>query len=150
MGNMYCRLGDFASGKACFEKVAALRPDLPDSDFCLGNVAQAEGRWDDAVACYNRAIAKKGDFYAALRNMGYAYLKMGQNENARGPLLSVLKDPEPDVPKLEQVASLSCEVGMYDVALAILKKCLEKRPDSPEIARRCQEISRRMENKVSP
>jgi Flp pilus assembly protein TadD len=50
--------------------------------MALGDVAQVEGRMDEAVANYNRAVTLEPGRWEAWRSLGLALLKMGKDQEA--------------------------------------------------------------------
>jgi protein O-GlcNAc transferase len=47
-------------------------------DYERGNAFQAQGKLDEAIDCYRRALAHKGDFADAHTNLGTALHRQGK------------------------------------------------------------------------
>jgi tetratricopeptide (TPR) repeat protein len=90
-------IGDYASGKAHFQRAVALldkaapgEPSTITARSDLGYLALANGDWSEAVDLFTRAIAERerisGPAHVALANgmlgLGEAYSRLGQRERA--------------------------------------------------------------------
>ena len=49
----------------------------------LGNALKEQGKLDEAIACYKRAIALKPDYHEAYNNLGNALKSRGRFEEAK-------------------------------------------------------------------
>ena len=55
-----------------------LQPDFTAAHGNLGNAFKDQGKLDEAVACWRRALALKPDFAQANNNLGIALLDLGK------------------------------------------------------------------------
>ena len=78
--------GDLKRGLEFLKQSAALAPNDPDSQFELGNVYFEMGRWNDALACYQRAVRLKPDLTDAHYRLFRAYRRAGEPKRAEQAL----------------------------------------------------------------
>ena len=60
----------------------SLNPQVADFQYYLGNLCMHENKLDDAIACYQKALAIQPDSIGVHTNMGKAFLEKGDIENA--------------------------------------------------------------------
>ena len=65
-----------------FRRALILRPDLAEAHVNLGNILQAQGKLEEAVASHERAIALKPGFAEAFFNRANALQAQGKLEEA--------------------------------------------------------------------
>jgi superkiller protein 3 len=56
----------------------------------LANAYQAQGKFDEAIAAFQKSIELKPDFAFSLYGLGYIYLKQGRAEEAIQPLQKLI------------------------------------------------------------
>ena len=59
--------------------------------FSMGNLYERQGKFDEAVAAYQKALELKPAFTFALYNLGYVLLKHGRDNEAIEPLRKLLE-----------------------------------------------------------
>ena len=64
------------------DKVAWIRPSDTDRHYDLGNALRAQGKWDEAIACYRSAIAIEPDHVNAHHDLGDALYHRGELREA--------------------------------------------------------------------
>lgn len=58
LGAALAKTGDFAGAKRCHRRACRLATENPDEAYCnLGLILRAERRYEEAIACFDRAIA---------------------------------------------------------------------------------------------
>ncbi|HYW56693.1 MAG TPA: tetratricopeptide repeat protein [Polaromonas sp.] len=89
---------DFAAGRQAvasknwaeaarnFKKVVAVSPDNADAYNLLGYSSRWLGKYDEAFAAYDKALALNPEHKGALEYSGVAYLKIGQKAKAQAQL----------------------------------------------------------------
>ena len=92
------KIDDYAAGKkalesknwalaaASFKKVVADNPKNADAYNLLGYSSRWLGKYDDAFAAYDKALALDPKHKGALEYSGVAYLKVNQKANAEAQL----------------------------------------------------------------
>lgn len=82
LGQTYLEMGDYDQAQAQFKAVKELEPGKPNGDYGLGLVYAKQGRSQDAIAAFKRAISQQRDFWYAHAEMGYVLADMGEREQA--------------------------------------------------------------------
>jgi tetratricopeptide (TPR) repeat protein len=76
-------------------KAVELEPAYADAFNNLGNALQKQGRLDDAIAAYRRALAIQPGFAGALANLGGALIRAARPAEALEPLEALLaREPQ--------------------------------------------------------
>lgn len=88
---LYEEVGDKASAKSLLDTRLASNPNDAMANAYVGQTAQAEQKYDEAIAAYKKSIASKPDFLAAKLNLGVCYLNkavayVDANTDARGTI----------------------------------------------------------------
>ena len=86
---LYEETGDKASAKTLLDARLAANPHDAMANAYVGQTAQGEQKYDEAIAAYSKAVAAKPDFLAAKLNLGVCYLNkavaaVDANTDARG------------------------------------------------------------------
>lgn len=94
---LYDESGDKAGAKKVLDARLAKNPNDAMANAYVGQNAQAENKFDEAIAAYKKALAAKPDFLAAKLNVGICYLTkaagvIDANTDARGNLKPEVKD----------------------------------------------------------
>ena len=89
LAGLYEESGDKENAKKLLEQRLAQNPTDPMANAYIGQAAQNEGKYDEAIAAYEKAVAAKADFLAAKLNLGVCYLNkaaayVDANTDARG------------------------------------------------------------------
>lgn len=89
--------GDKAGAKKLLDERLAQNPNDAMANAYVGQGAQAEEKYDDAIAAYEKALAAKPDFIHVKLNLGVCYLNraaksLDANTDARGNLKADAKD----------------------------------------------------------
>lgn len=84
MALCYRELGQYENAAKYFEKAIALRPPFPDAEFNFGNLFLLTGKWDLAIAHFQKAIGEilYQTPHFAYNSMGRAYAAKGDFKNA--------------------------------------------------------------------
>ena len=135
LGDALSSLGDRAAAEEAYRR--ALRDeDLVTAHNGLGNLLALEGRAQDAVAEYRRAIELDPELRAARANLGGALASLGRWDEALEQLRSVVNQcPEcPDsAPQYRNLARALDQTGRPEEALDPLRKAVALTPDDPEL-----------------
>lgn len=136
IGSVYMNQNKNAPALLMFEratKLSASYPDtVPDSWNNLGVIATREGRIEDSIACFQRALRMNPHHVAALENLGNAYRVEKRWEDARKVLEQTVEiapdDPEANY-SLGMVYAQTDEAAKAD---EYLHRALAARPAYPE------------------
>jgi tetratricopeptide (TPR) repeat protein len=101
LGQALLELGRYDEAESQFRKVREQSPRKPDGDFGLGLVYARQGRGEEAIGAFQRAIETKADFWFSYEELGYVLTDQGELEQAR-ELVDIL---EPKAPELATTLS---------------------------------------------
>ena len=133
------RLDRVDEALAILEEMAAERTDRTDALIALGDMMRVRERWQEAVAAYDRGLARISELtevdWALLYTRGIALERAGNWERAESDFLKAL-ELRPDQPLvLNYLGYTWIEQGQhYDEALDMLKKAVSLRPRDGYIA----------------
>jgi tetratricopeptide (TPR) repeat protein len=84
-----------------------IKPDVPEALFDLGNAYYKLKRFPDAIAQYQKAVAKEKKFWPAINNIGLVKYEMGDIDGALGHWRSASSlDKEAAEPRLAMAVAL--------------------------------------------
>ncbi len=134
-GTLALRLDDAAAAAAFFEAAIALRPDIADLHYNLGNALTRLGRTEEAVAAYRRAATYRPDLLPIHNNLGIALQSLGRCEEAVDAFQRALT-LAPGGPELYRNLGIALEgAGRRDEAIAAYRRALSLKRDWPSIHR---------------
>ena len=106
-----------------------MKPDYVAAHNNLGNVLRDQGKLDDALAAYHRALALRPDYVAAHVNLGNALKDLGRLEEAVAAFQKALA-VKPDQPEARSnLGNAYKNQGKLTEAVAAYQKALELKPD---------------------
>ena len=90
----------------------------------LGLKADRAGKYQDAVAAFQRAILLKPDFAEAYNNLGFSYYSIGENRKALEAIRhAILIDPEMGV-AFSNLGNVNIALGHNKQAISLFKEAL--------------------------
>lgn len=94
---LYEETGDKAAAKALLDACLAKDPNNAMANAYVGQAAQGEGKYAEAIAAYEKAVASKPDFLPAKLNLGVCFLNkaaaaIDSNTDARGNIKPEVKE----------------------------------------------------------
>ena len=105
---------------------------MPQAYYNLGNVLKDQGKLDEAVACYRRALELKPDFAEAHNNLGNALKDQGKLDEAVACYRRAL-ELKPDYAEAHNnLGNALKDQGKLDEAVACYRRALELKPDYAE------------------
>ncbi len=133
VGLLAMQLKDYATAETSFRRLLALGYRDPDSlRFTLGQAAEEQKKWDEAVRWYEEVRGGDQALAARLR-IAQVMAKQGKVAEAR----AYLRKLEASGPERVQVyiteAQLLRDANRYDEAYDLLGKALEAQPEQPEL-----------------
>jgi len=143
IGKEFDELGCRDDAVACWRRVVELEPAHSTAWFHLGVAAREAGRWQDALARFDRACALDPDDQWSLHCRGRVYQELGEGEFGRADLeraieiyTEVLVDESWDPELWFWRGAARARLGERDAALADLAQAIARDPDRREEARR--------------
>jgi protein O-GlcNAc transferase len=135
LGKVYHKHGDVDAAIACFQKTSELNPQLVGADFHfnLGNRLFTEGKRDEAIDSYSKAIAIKPDWAEAYANIASARSQQG-NLDAAITYYQKAVDLKPELEVLHSnLANSFLQQGKYESAITSYQSALKIKPDWPDV-----------------
>ena len=109
-----------------------LKPDYAEAHNNLGNALKDQGKLDEAVACYRRALELKPDYAEAHNNLGVAFKDQGKLDEAVACYRRAL-ELKPDYAEAHNnLGNALKDQGKLDEAVACYRRALELKPDFAE------------------
>jgi Flp pilus assembly protein TadD len=99
-------------------------------EFNKGTNADKDGRIDDAIAHYQKAVSLAPEFYAARNNLGSAYLGKSQFDAAQEQFEKVIQTNPSDAAAYFNLGNLFLLTQKYQDAVRWLEQGLSKEPNS--------------------
>jgi len=133
VGLLAMQLKDYATAESSLRQLLAMGYRDPDSlRFTLGQAAEEQKKWDEAVRWYEDVRGGDQALAARLR-IAQVMAKQGKVKEAR----DYLRQLEASGPELVQVyiteAQLLRDANRFDEAYDLLGKALEAQPEQPEL-----------------
>jgi eukaryotic-like serine/threonine-protein kinase len=145
LGVVNTQLGNLAEAEANLRQSAKLEPYVDTYD-ALGNLAEIQGKFDDAASLYKQAIALDPDNYQVWGNLGSAYLWGGRHDESMQAyrkaieLATAQQAKSPNEPRLIiELADFYASSGQGDKSVVFIRKALALSPDEPDINYRAGE-----------
>jgi protein O-GlcNAc transferase len=135
LGKVYHKHGNLEAAIACFQRTSELNPQLVGADFHfnLANRLFAQGKRDEAIENYEKAIAIKPDWAEAYANIGSARSQQGDHDAAIAYYQkAVAYKPELEVLHFN-LGNSFLHQGKYEEAIANYQNTLKIKPDWPEV-----------------
>jgi tetratricopeptide (TPR) repeat protein len=136
IGSVYLNQNKNAAAKETFERAVKFPgnyPDtLPDAWNNLGVIARREGRMDDSVQCFQKALELNPRHLLSLDNLGNAYRLQRRWDDARGVLERALEVAPQDPEANYSLAMIFAQTDDTAKAQEYLLRALRARPVYPE------------------
>ena len=108
---------------------AALNANFAEAHCNLGNILKEQGKFDEAAACYQRALVLRPAYVNALNNLGNTLKDQGKLDEAIACHRRAL-ELKPDYAEVYGNLGLALEdQGKLDEAIACHRRALELKPD---------------------
>ena len=105
-------------------------PKKTRKEFDKGVEADHQGKTDDAIQHYEKALSYSPDFYPAHNNLGSAYLERQNFEAAQTQFEAALKGNQNDAQLYFNLANVLFLTQRYPAAEREIEEGLQRRPDS--------------------
>lgn len=92
LGQGYMALGQYDEAQKQFQIVRDMTPSEASAYDALGQLYAKQGRTEEAVSSFDRALALQGNFWQALVNKGYALADAGEIDQAEAVLQTLTEN----------------------------------------------------------
>ena len=141
VGAVLLNVGRFPDAQVEFQKAVELDPTYADAFHNLGSAYAEQGKWDEAIGAYKKALAQT--IYASpentYNNLGYAYWALDRRKDAEDAFRAALQLEPKLVPSHFWLGVLLQKEGRGDEAKAHLRAARDLAPASM-LARRAAEV----------
>lgn len=130
--------GNFEQSKTILEKHLASNPKDPEAHISMGRVFSEEKNWEEALRCFDAAIAADPGNASAYRNKlalwgkNEEYFKKNKTRIDELMRLADRADPESELSNLLEIGYTYQTAGELDLAADIFKQAHEADPDRAE------------------
>jgi tetratricopeptide (TPR) repeat protein len=136
LGSIYLQQNKPAEARATFERVIKLPQrypgTLPNAWNNLGLLSAREGRTDEAIQQFQKALQLDPDHFIALENLGNAYRQAKRWDDAKSTLQRALQ-LQPDSPEANYAMGMVyAQTDDANNAYEYLQKAIAERPAYPE------------------
>lgn len=111
--------------RSAIEKAAG---NYPEAYMNLGLLEKRAGRLPEAIAAYERAIALRPDYLAALNNLALTKMAAGDNAGAEASLRRAIEKDPNYAAGLLNLGELLMKLDRHDEAIAMFERALAARP----------------------
>ncbi len=136
IGSVYLNQKKNVAARESFERAVKLQanyPDtFPDAWNNLGVIATREGRVDDSVQCFQKALVLNPHHLLSLDNLGNAYRLQKRWDEARQVLERALEVAPQDPEANYSLGMVYAQTDDTTKAYEYLQRALKARPDYPE------------------
>ncbi|XZN96645.1 MAG: tetratricopeptide repeat protein [Microcoleus sp.] len=135
LGKVYHKYGNVEAAIACFQRTSELNPQLVGADFHfnLANRLFTQGKRDEAIESYLKAIAIKPDWAEAYANIGSARSQQG-NLDAAITYYQKAVELKPELEVLHSnLANSFLQQGKYELAVTSYQNALKIKPDWADV-----------------
>src|SRR4051812_40466341 len=127
LGIVRYQSGELEEAERLIGEAIAVKP-AADALYNRASLLQRLNRIDEAIACFDRAIAGKPDYVEALANRGGALMQLGRFGEALADFERVVS-LRPNLAQVWRNRAAACEaLGRFGDALASLEKLLQLAP----------------------
>jgi tetratricopeptide (TPR) repeat protein len=129
----YRQAGYWISSRALFEHTLAVTKRNHIIHNNLGVVLAGDGRYDEAISCYKRALEIEPDYADARANVGHVFLALGRLDEAYAELARTLELKPAMVEAHTDMGTLLAAQGRYDESAGHLEESLRLSPAQPNV-----------------
>lgn len=124
------RRGDSLKAEQHWQRALQMKPDLVEAKVGLSNILMSRGEYKQAESLLEQCAQLAPHNFAVYLNQAVLYQKLGQIDNSRELLSTVLHEASNDPDSLAKAARIYDEIGDRAVALVVLKQALNIAPQN--------------------
>jgi len=126
------KAGKSGEAAATYQKILDIKPDHVEVLHLYSVIAGSHDDWGLATSLIQRAVAAAPKMAYLHANLGLAYRRSGQAQNAINSYMKAIELDPSDIDVLLSFGSLLKECGLLDEAIQVYKKILELNRNIPE------------------
>ena len=104
-------------------------PQFAPAHNLLGAINLAQGSLENALPCFQRAVAIKPDHQQALGNLGQVLVKLGRHEEALTPLTKALSGKSGSAEAHNQLGTVYADLGSHEEAISYFRQAIKLQPE---------------------
>ncbi len=134
LGKLDAQLGRLADAELDFREALAISGSgsQPEIYHALGTVLEAQGRLDEAIECFRKAVLLKPGFVAACNDLGVALQTAGRLEEAATSYAHTLRLKPDFAIASYNLGTVLKDLGRFDEAIGQFESAVLYRPHYPE------------------
>jgi tetratricopeptide (TPR) repeat protein len=136
LGTIFLQQQNTKEARECFERAIHSNADyptiVPNAWNNLGILAGREGKSDEAIGYFQKALEMSPDHVVALQNLGNAYRQKKDWDDAKRVLEHALTVSPEDAEANYSLGMVYAQLNDTERAYAFLQKALVAKPDFPE------------------
>ena len=131
LGEAWFKLGiAYALAEKCDQTLEITTAENSSTDSKKPAKTNSEKAFEKAVAAYKKSIAQNDQDHAAYYNLGRAYNKLNEDEDAAKALKQAVKLMADDTEYQTELGAILIKLAQYQEAIPPLKKALELDPEN--------------------
>jgi tetratricopeptide (TPR) repeat protein len=128
LGKTFSDLGRLADAEASYREALSIEPDCGEAMIGLGYVRVKQGRKDEALHWFRRAVTAQSHSVTIQNDVGVALLDMGRSSDAEAMFRAALRiGPDYQLAQFNLAGALEAQ-GRNDEAIATYRALLEQNP----------------------
>ncbi len=128
----FVRKKKFSEAETIYKAVMVSNPEIADSAYGLGQIAQKQGKLAEAAGWYRRAIDTNPQYQNAYNNLGGVYLQLKDWNNAVVILRKAIELNSDFVESSYNLAIALKMLGQYGESEILLRKVIAANPDDAD------------------
>jgi tetratricopeptide (TPR) repeat protein len=129
--SQYLRQQKFELAEQICHQIVELKPEQPDTYYQLGSVQAQQGRYDDAINCWQRATYLDPNLRKAYYSQAEVFQTLGNDEEAI-KCYSTALNLQADYSSAYQLGVCFYRTERLDLAINYLKDAITLKPDSAQ------------------
>jgi tetratricopeptide (TPR) repeat protein len=133
LGEIRRDLGDSEGAVSYFSLATETDPSTADPWAALGDMARSECRWDDALRCYEEALARRPEAADIQVQSGYAHLHLGNAAEGERFFLAALESDPGEYSAYLGLSECYRSLQRPEDQLAMVKQAMDLAPEDPDV-----------------
>jgi predicted O-linked N-acetylglucosamine transferase (SPINDLY family) len=127
------QLGRLREAEEPASAALAIKPDLPEQFYAMGNGARGRGNIEGAIKAYSEATGLRPIYYEAHNNLGECLYSQGKLEESVTHMRRAVACRPTAAPALFNLGNMLKDLGSIAEATALLRQAVSVKPDDPNM-----------------